>query len=134
LAIIGLIIFIAALNITTTLALLVNERRFDIAILRTCGATGKSLLTIFLLEGLLIGSIGISLGTISGLLGCFAANYFKLISLSAEVYSLNQITLKPTAAGVLPVICAAFALCLIATLYPARQASRIKPLENLRRQ
>ncbi len=134
LAIIGLIIFIAALNITTTLALLVNERRLDIAILRTCGATGKSLMKIFLLEGSLIGAFGILFGVMFGLSGCFAANYFKLISLSAEIYSLNQITLAPDLLNILLIICAAFGLCAVATFFPARQASRIKPLENLRRQ
>ena len=134
LAIIGLIILIAALNITTTLALLVNERRLDIAVLRTCGASAKNLIRIFLLEGLFLSAAGISSGVIIGLFGCFAANYFKLISLSAEVYSLNQITLKPGLISVSAIICAAFALCFVAVYFPARQASRIKPLENLRRQ
>lgn len=134
LAIIGLITFIAALNITTTLALLVNERRLDIAVLRTCGAKGKSLILIFLLEGLFVASVGIAGGVLTGLLGCRLANYFKLISLSAEVYSLNQITLAPTLTDVLLVAAAAFTVCLSAAIYPALKASRIKPLENLRRQ
>ncbi len=134
LAIIALIIFIAALNITTTLALLVNERRLDIAILRTCGAKAKSLIYIFLLEGLFLGFAGIFGGVILGLLGCYLGNRFKLISLSAEVYSLNHISFAPTLANVLLIIIAAFFLCLIATIFPAYQASKIKPLENLRRQ
>ncbi|MCY7347543.1 MAG: ABC transporter permease [Pyrinomonadaceae bacterium] len=134
LAIISLIIFIAALNITTTLALLVNERRLDIAVLRTCGAKARSLTAIFLLEGLFLGFAGILLGVISGLLGCFLANYFKLVSLPAEVYSLNQITLAPTLANVLLIACAAFPVCLAGSVFPALKASKIKPLENLRRQ
>ncbi len=134
LAIIGLIILIAALNITTTLALLVNERKLDIAVLRTCGAKAKSLIVIFLIEGLFLGLIGISCGVIVGLLGCFAGNYFKLISLSAEVYSLNHISFAPTFSSVALIIFAAFFLCLAATAYPAFKASKIKPLENLRRQ
>ena len=134
LAIILLIIFIAALNITTTLALLVNERKLDIAVLRTCGAKASSLIVIFLLEGLFLGLIGILFGVIVGLLGCFAGNYFKLISLSAEVYSLNHISFAPTLSSVALIITAAFLLCLAATAYPAFKASKIKPLENLRRQ
>lgn len=134
LAIIGLIIFIAALNITTTLALLVNERRLDIAILRTCGAKASSLIYIFLLEGLLLGFVGIFGGVIFGLLGCFLGNHFKLISLSAEVYSLNHISFAPTLSNVSLIMCAAFFLCLAAISYPAFKAGRIKPLENLRRQ
>ncbi len=134
LAIISLIIFIAALNITTTLALLVNERRLDIAILRTCGAKTSSLLTIFLLEGLFLGFIGICFGVILGLFSCFVGNYFKIISLPAEVYSLNYIPLRPEVFNILLIIFIAFFVCLIATLYPALKASRIKPLENLRTQ
>ena len=134
LAIISLIIFIAALNITTTLALLVNERRLDIAILRTCGAKTPSLIFIFLLEGLFLGFIGIFFGVVLGLLGCVLGNYFKIIRLSAEVYSLNYIPFHPNLANVLLIVFIAFLLCLTATVYPAFKASRIKPLENLRTQ
>src|SRR5215213_229238 len=110
LAVIALIIFIAALNITTTLALLVNERRLDIAVLRTCGAKTRSLVTIFLLEGLFLGLAGIFAGVALGLLGCFAGNYFKVISLSAEVYSLNYIPLRPEIANILLTIFIALVL------------------------
>lgn len=132
LAIISLIIFIAALNITTTLALLVNERRLDIAVLRTCGARARSLMTIFLLEGLFLGFIGIFFGVVLGLFGCLIGNYFKIISLSPDVYSLNYIPFHPSPANILPIIFMTFFLCLTATIYPAFKASRIKPLENLR--
>jgi lipoprotein-releasing system permease protein len=134
LAIISLIIFIAALNITTTLALLVNERRFDIAILRTCGAKTRQLIFIFLLEGLLLGFAGIFFGVIFGLIGCFLGNYFKVIRLSAEVYLLRYIPFHPEIVNILLIILIAFLLCLAATVYPAFKASRIKPLENLRQQ
>ncbi len=134
LAIISLIIFIAALNITTTLALLAGERRFDIAILRTCGARTKSLIFIFLLEGLLLGFTGIFFGVGLGLLGCFLGNYFKIIRLSAEVYSLNYIPFHPDLYNILLIILIAFSVCLAATVYPALKIGKIKPLENLRRQ
>lgn len=134
LAIISLIIFIAALNITTTLALLVNERKFDIAILRTCGAKTRSLIFIFLYEGLFLGFIGIAGGVILGLLACFAGNYFRLVSLSEEVYSLNYIPFHPSLINTLLIISIAFVVCLAATVYPAFRASRVKPLENLRNQ
>ena len=132
LAVICLIIFIAALNITTTLALLVGERRLDIAILRTCGARSRSLVTIFLVEGLFLGLIGTFAGLVFGLLGCFIGNYFKIISLSAEVYSLNYIPLRPEISSILMIISSALVLSLAACAYPAVKASRIKPLENLR--
>ena len=133
LAIISLIIFIAALNITTTLTLLVNERRFDIAILRTCGAKTRSLVLIFLLEGLFIGLSGVLLGTALGLLGCFLGNYFRIVSISAEVYSLSYIPFHINFPGVLLIMFFTLAVCLTATVFPALKASRIKPLDNLNR-
>jgi lipoprotein-releasing system permease protein len=134
LAIISLIIFIAALNITTTLALLVGERRLDIAVLRTCGAKTRNLIFVFLFEGLFLGFLGILFGIALGLLGCFAGNRFKIISLSAEVYSLSYIPLRPNLIDILLIIFIAFLLCLSATIYPAFKASRVKPLETLRMQ
>lgn len=133
-AVISLIILIAVLNITTTLALLVNERKLDIAVLRTCGARTKSLIALFLIEGLFLGALGIFTGIALGLLGCFAANRFKIISIPADVYSLNYIPLNPDIFSILQIAAVALALCLLATLYPAFRASRIKPLENLRNQ
>lgn len=134
LAIISLIIFIAVLNITTTLALLVNERRLDIAVLRTCGSQTRSLMTIFLLEGLFLGIAGIVCGASLGLLLCFAGNRFKIINLPPDVYALSYIPLRPLAFDVLLIAAIAFALSLMATVYPAFRAARIKPLENLRNQ
>lgn len=134
LAIIGLIIFVAALNITTTLALLVNERRLDIAVLRTCGVRAASLIYIFTLEGLFLGFVGIALGAAGGLLGCFLGNRFKLVSLSKEVYSLSYVPFYTDASDFTMIVLSVLLLCLAATVYPARAASRIKPLENLRRQ
>ena len=132
LVVISLIIFIAALNITTTLALLVNERRFDIAVLRTCGAKAKTLILIFLFEGLLIGVIGTFFGASLGLLVCTIGNHFKLVSLSEQVYSLSYIPFHVTLLNVFLICLTALLICLSATVYPAYRASRLKPLDNLR--
>lgn len=132
LAIISLIIFIAALNITTTLALLVNERRMDIAVLRTNGARAKSVVLVFLLEGLLLGLAGTISGILAGLILCYLANYFRLINLPSEVYSISFVSLRPMFWEVTTIALSALGISLLATLYPAWQAARIKPLENLR--
>ena len=131
-AIILLIILIAVLNVTTTLALLVHERRSDIAVLRTCGAKAKSLIFMFVLEGLLLGTIGIIGGSIIGLLACWLANVNRLISLPADVYSIAYIPLRPVVGDVLVIAAVTSVLCLIATFYPAFAASRIKPMDNFR--
>jgi lipoprotein-releasing system permease protein len=131
-AVILLIIFIAIMNITTTLSLLVNERKADIAILRTCGATTKSILAIFMFQGLILGLLGISFGVIFGILGCFLSNYFKLISLDVEVYSIASILLQISILDVLSIVGSAFILTCLATIFPAWKASRMKPLENIK--
>ncbi|MBS1796861.1 MAG: ABC transporter permease [Acidobacteria bacterium] len=130
--IISLIILVAALNITTTLALLVNERRLDIAVLRTCGAKTRNLTAIFLIEGMFLGLTGIFGGLVLGLLGCWLANYFRLVGLPADVYTLEYIPLHPSFGSLSSIAASAFGLSLAATFYPAFKASRLKPLENLR--
>jgi lipoprotein-releasing system permease protein len=132
LAIIALIIFIAALNITTTLALLVNEHRLDIAVLRTSGASTKSLVMIFLFEGLILGTMGVILGILAGIIACFLINHFRLINLPSEVYSISYISLHPLFWEIAVIALSTLCISLLATLYPAWQAARIKPLENLR--
>lgn len=132
--IIVLITLVAVVNITTTLLLLVNERRLDIAVLRTCGARSSSIVTMFAVEGLVLGILGIALGIIAGLTACLAANYYKLIRLDAEVYSISGITLRPDPMEIFVAAFAAFALCIFATIFPALKASGIKPMENLRNQ
>lgn len=132
--VISLIIFIAALNVATTLALLVNEKRLDLAVLRTCGAKTANLMKIFLFKGLFLGLTGVFFGVILGLLSCFAGNYFKLVSISPEVYALNYIPFHLRISDILLIIFFVFWVCLVASVYPAWRASRIKPLENLRTQ
>ncbi len=130
--IILLIILLAVLNITTTLSLLVNERKADIAILRACGAKMKSIVAVFLFEGIILSLTGIFAGMILGLAICFSGNYFKIISLSKQVYSLEYIPFNVDFISVLTIAAAAFLLSLTAVSYPAFKSSKIKPLENLR--
>ncbi len=132
LAIISLIIFIAVLNITTTLALLVSEKRNEIAILRTCGATTRSLLSIFLFQGIFLGLLGTIFGVIVGLGISYIGNYFQFIRLDSAVYSLAFIPFRPHLSDISTIILIAFFLSILATVYPAWRASKIKPLENLR--
>lgn len=130
--IIMLVTIIAALNITTTLALVVVERRADIAVLCALGARPRSITLIFLVEGALVGAAGALAGVVSGLAACFVAERFHLIRLPPDVYSLSSVPLHPHGADVLLAALAAFAVSLLATLYPARQAARVRPAEVLR--
>jgi lipoprotein-releasing system permease protein len=130
--IIMLITIVAALNITTTLALVVVERRADIAVLVALGARARGVTLVFMLEGAIVGALGALAGVALGLAACFAADRFHLVRLPADVYSLSAVPLHPHAWDVLVPALAAFVVSLLATLYPARQAARIRPAEVLR--
>lgn len=130
--IIGLIIAIAALNITTMLILVVVERRRDIAILNALGATRAGVMLLFIIEGAVVGAIGAAAGVVLGLIACFAGNYFKLVSLPADVYSISNVPLIAQPGEITLAALIAFALSVLATIYPARTASRMRPVEALR--
>lgn len=130
--IIGLIMLVASLNITATLVLVVVERRADIAILIALGARARSIMAIFVVEGAIIGAVGALMGVALGLLSCALANHFQLVRLPADVYSLSAVVLRPAARDVALTALAAFVISLLATLYPARIAARVRPATVLR--
>lgn len=130
--IIMLITIVAALNITTTLALVVVERRADIATLGALGARPRGIMLIFIIEGAIVGALGALAGVALGLAACFVADRFQLVRLPPDVYSLSFVPLHPHAPDVMLTALAAFAVSLLATLYPARQAARVRPAEILR--
>ena len=130
--IIMLITIVAALNITTTLALVVVERRADIAVLSALGAQPRGVTLIFIIEGALVAAVGALAGVALGLAACFAADRFHLLRLPPDVYSLASVPLHPHGPDVLLTALAAFVVSLLATIYPALQASRVRPAEALR--
>jgi lipoprotein-releasing system permease protein len=132
LIVIGLIITIAALNITTMLILVVVERRRDIAILSTLGATRTGVMLVFIIEGAVVGAVGAIAGVLLGLVACFIGNYYKLVSLPADVYSISNVPLNANFRETLFAALIAFGLSVLATIYPARNAARTRPVEVLR--
>lgn len=130
--IIVLIILIATLNITTSLILVVVERRRDIGILSAIGADSTSVSAIFMIQGAIIGVLGAVLGVILGIVGCLVGNRFKLVSLPADVYSISNVPFNPQVKDVLLAALVAFLLSWTATIYPARAAARVRPVAMLR--
>jgi len=130
--IIGLIIAIAALNITTMLILVVVERRRDIAILNALGATRTGVMLLFVIEGAVVGAIGAVAGVVVGFAACLIGNHYKLVSLPADVYSISNVPLIARPGEMLLAASIAFALSVLATIYPARAAARMRPAEALR--
>jgi lipoprotein-releasing system permease protein len=126
-----LMVLIGAFNIVSTLIMVVMEKKKDIAILRSMGATQQSIRKIFLLKGLLIGVVGTILGVILGLLVCaLIANY--PFELPDGVFLISRVPVRVYLANVVLVACASFAVCLLASIYPSRQAAKLDPVEIIR--
>jgi lipoprotein-releasing system permease protein len=138
--ILTLIVLVAAFGIASTLFMVVMEKNRDIAILKSMGATGGSIMKIFVLEGLVIGVIGTALGVASGLL--IALNLEPIITLiqkitgqnffSKDIYYLDHFPSQVVPADVVLISVTAVLISFVATLYPAWQASRMLPAEALR--
>jgi lipoprotein-releasing system permease protein len=131
---IGLIVMVAALNIVASLVLLVMEKTPDIAILKTMGATPRSVTYIFMLQGLIIGSIGTAIGTIAGVGISWVMNRYQLLRVPGmgEVYQISYVPFTLLPLDVTIVVVMAVLICFIATIYPSRQAAKLKPVEALR--
>jgi lipoprotein-releasing system permease protein len=129
---IGLIIMVAALNIVASLILLVMEKHRDIAILKTMGASGRSIRVIFMLQGAVIGVVGTGLGAAAGWAVSTLADRYQLIRLPSDVYQVTHVPFVILPLDFMLVIVLAFLICLVATIYPSRQASKLDPAEALR--
>jgi lipoprotein-releasing system permease protein len=126
-----LMVLIGAFNIISTLVMVVMEKKKDIAILRSMGATQQSIRKIFLLKGCLIGIVGTIFGVILGLAGCaLIANYD--FNLPDGVFLIKTVPVRVYFSNVILVACASFVVCLLASIYPARQAAKLDPVEIIR--
>jgi len=129
---IGLIVFVAALNILIALIMMVMEKTRDIAVLVSMGAKKRQIRRIFIYQGLLIGVIGTVLGLIAGYAISWAGGHYHFVSLSAEVYSIDYVPFAPHAFDGLLVAIVAIGISFVATLYPSWSAARVLPAEALR--
>jgi len=129
---IGLIVFVAALNILISLIMMVMEKTRDIAVLVSMGAKKRQVRHIFMLQGLLIGVIGTAIGLVLGYSISWAAGHYHLLSLSAEVYSIDYVPFAPRLWDALLVCAVAIGISFVATLYPSRSAAGVLPAEALR--
>lgn len=131
-ATISLIIFVAALNLISSLSMLILEKRPGVGVLRTLGATEKTILTIFLSVGLLIGISGTLVGNIVGLGFAWAANRYHLVPLPSDIYFISYLPFSLEKSDVINVNVVAILLSVLATWYPARAASRLDPISAIR--
>jgi lipoprotein-releasing system permease protein len=130
--ILALIVMVAAFNIISTLIMVVMEKTKDIAILMTLGATRRTIRRIFAIEGLIIGVAGTGAGTFLGVLLCSLLQRYRFIRLPSDVYYISTLPVSIEGATVFLVIASSILICFLATVYPARQASRVEPAEAIR--
>ncbi len=129
---IGLIVFVAALNILISLTMMVMEKTRDIAVLISMGTRKSQVRRIFIAQGVLIGVVGTAIGLVLGYAISFAGGRYHLLSLAPEVYSIDYVPFAPRAMDGLLVALVAIGISLIATIYPSWSAARVLPAEALR--
>src|SRR5580765_2735167 len=138
--ILTLIVAVAAFNLVSTLVMTVTDKRSDIAILRTLGASPRSVMGIFMVQGALAGVIGTLAGVAFGLLIAFNVGsivavieaLLRVSFLPASVYLISRMPSDPQSADIVPIVVISLVLSFVATLYPSWRASRVRPAEALR--
>jgi lipoprotein-releasing system permease protein len=129
---IGLIVAVAALNIVASLILLVMEKTRDIAILKTMGASARSVMLIFLIQGVVIGTVGTVVGAALGATIAQLLDTYRVISIPGDVYQVTYLPFRVLPWDLVAIVVGGFLICFFATLYPSRQAARLDPAQALR--
>jgi lipoprotein-releasing system permease protein len=129
---IGLIELVAAMNILIALVMMVMEKYRDIAVLMAMGARRNQIRNIFMLQGVLIGVVGTALGLVAGYTICYLADHYHWLRLDEQIYALSYVPFEPRAIHAVWISAAAILVSFLATLYPARSATKIAPVEVLR--
>jgi lipoprotein-releasing system permease protein len=129
---VGLIVFVAALNILISLIMMVMEKTKDIAVLMSMGTRKSQVRNIFIAQGVLIGVIGTAIGLLLGYAISYAGGHYHVISLSPEVYSIDYVPFAPRLKDGIWVVLVAVGISFVATLYPSWSAGKTLPAEALR--
>ena len=127
-----LIILVAAFNIVGTLSMVVADKTREIGILRAMGMPAASIRRVFFAQGMIIGGAGTLSGVVLGLAASFVIDYYKLIKIAPDVYFIDHLPVATQPFDVVSIVLASMAIAAVATLYPARQAARLYPVEAIR--
>ena len=127
-----LIVIVAAFNIVSTLVMVVVDRTSEIGILKSMGMTDRGILRVFLLQGFSIGVLGTVLGTGLGLLLSWILHRFEIIQIPPDVYFIDRLPISVQPSDVFLIIAGSLVISLLATIYPAYQASRLQPVEAIK--
>ena len=127
-----LIVLVAAFNIVSTLTMVVTDKTREIGILRAMGMPARSIRRIFFAQGVVIGLVGTLAGLMVGLVASIVIDRYKLIALDPSVYFIDHLPVSTQALDVALIVLASLVIAALATLYPARQAARLFPVEAIR--
>jgi lipoprotein-releasing system permease protein len=130
--ILGLIVVVAAFNIVSTLTMVVTDKTREIGILKAMGMPAQSIRRIFFAQGLVIGVVGTGLGVFLGFGAAIALDKYKLLKVAREVYFIDLLPVSTQPHDFVWIIFASLAIAALATLYPARQAARLFPIDAIR--
>ncbi|MBN2415884.1 lipoprotein-releasing ABC transporter permease subunit [bacterium] len=127
-----LIIIVAAFNIISTLIMVVMDKTREIGILKSMGANNRSISRIFIFEGIVVGVLGTIIGGLIGFLLCWAQQKYQFFSLPGDVYFINSLPVKMKALDFLLISLASLLICLVSSLYPAKKAAKLVPVDAIR--
>lgn len=127
-----LIVLVAAFNIVSTLVMVVADKTREIGILRAMGMSARSIWQVFFIQGTVIGAVGTGLGTIIGLVASLIVGKGKIIPLDPSVYFIDHLPVATVPSNVIAIVAAGLGIAALATIYPARQAARMYPVEAIR--
>ena len=130
--ILALIILVASFNIISSLIMTVMEKKKDIAILKSIGAKKRSIMKIFMMEGITIGVVGALVGAFTGYFLCWIIRSTGLIKLPEDIYYITTLPAKISIIDVILIALVTMVICVLATIYPSYKAAKIDPVETLR--
>ncbi len=130
--ILSLIIMVAAFNIISTLIMVVMEKKREIGILKSIGATSQSVMKIFVFQGVISGVIGTVLGCLIGYVLCWSQLHYRWFSLPSDIYFINALPVEMKVLDFAMISAAGILICFLATIYPSRRAAKLDPVQAIR--